>query len=131
MIYGRKLVIKKGGSRRQYLVCERMKGDGCDYTIGCGMNYKVVTVEGGKDETEDVRELQEKMAYPEGRDEYCAYEGDEFEIEEALIVPYKDVHVIDVKAFADEIEAREREEELAKKEEADKAEYKRLKAKFG
>ena len=70
------------------------------------------------------------MAYPEGRDEYCAYERDtDYEVEEALIVPYRDVHVIDLEAFADEVEAKENEEELA--EEEDRAEYERLKKKFG
>lgn len=75
----------------KYLVCKKQKGEGCDYTIGCGMRYDFI-------EADSVDDAIEKTIYPDGRRERSALDGD-MALNEILIIPAE--YVIFTKSPAD------------------------------
>tara|TARA_Y100000034_G_scaffold112283_1_gene146125 strand:- start:90 stop:419 length:330 start_codon:yes stop_codon:yes gene_type:complete len=107
----------------QYLVIFKQAGEGCDYTIGCGMNYEIM-------EADSIEDLKEKITFPEGREEYSVfYQG--FGYEEIIVVPFEQTEPLDIEELiktgnaSDEV--LDEEEELS----ADEAEFERLKEKLG
>lgn len=107
----------------KYLVCKKQKGEGCDYTIGCGMRFDFI-------EAASIEAAIERVVFPDGRVERSALEG-EGALETIFIIPAECVTVVDVAAIASAIkETREREAaELQGAKEL--AEFNRLKAKYG
>jgi len=106
----------------KWLVCQKQKGEGCDYTIGCGMRYDVV-------EAESLDAAIEQTIWPEGRDECSALMyGDGEAIIEILVVPWQEVRMVNVAKRLVEIEEREA---VMQEAEAEYVEYLRLKEKFG
>ena len=106
----------------KYLVCKKQEGEGCDYTIGCGMRFDFI-------EADSIQDATEKAVFPSGRDEYSALEGD-FALEIIFIVPAEYVSMVDVARMKNEIkEIRKREAEKTQKEK-ELAELKRLQAKY-
>ena len=45
----------------KFLICLKQSGEGCDYTIGCGMNFEII-------EASSLENAKEKVIYPEGLD---------------------------------------------------------------
>ena len=110
----------------KYLVCKKQHGEGCDYTIGCGMDYSIM-------EAESVEHAVEMVVYPDGRDELSSLEWDDgMELKEIIIVPITDnVVTVDVRGIAAEISRMRAEQEAAEKRAAELAELERLRAKYG
>ncbi len=100
----------------KYLVLQKQEDEGCDYTIGCGMNYEFIAAENHE-------EAVEKTLYPDGRDEHCVLD-DENRIAEILVLQVQDEIVIKLNVHklrkehlqwlsineAKEVEAGEREQ---------------------
>jgi len=107
----------------RFLVCQRMAGGGCDYSIGCGMRFDWV-------EADSIEAVEEKTVWPNGRDERSRLEG-EMGLSDILIIPEEHVHVVDVKAIDASIAATRHARELNRKEQQERAELARLRAKYG
>lgn len=75
----------------KFLVCEKQSGEGCDYSIGCGMKYSLI-------EADSIEEAQEQAIYPDGRDEWCALEGEQARCQ-IWIVHADNMHVVDIKSI--------------------------------
>jgi hypothetical protein len=106
----------------QFLVCRKQHGEGCDYTIGCGMAFGVI-------DADSIEDAQEKIIYPEGLDEYSALEGD-YALSELLIVPYDAVLDVELTSIAETIKDRNNQAEQNEKVKSDLAELDRLKAQY-
>ena len=107
-----------------YLVCMRQYGEGCDYTIGCGMKYKVVGAENRE-------EAIEKVLYPDGRDEGYSYTLDgEQELVELVVTEFTEGSVVNLEPYKNEFkEAMKAEAEQTEKDKRRK-EYLLLKQEF-
>lgn len=106
----------------KYLYCKKQHGQGCDYTIGCGMRYGFI-------EAQTIEDAVNRLIYPNGKDEISALEG-EMALKEIILIPAENVFIVDVDIEADKIkEMRKRENETAN-EMRELAEFRRLKAKY-
>ena len=110
----------------KFLVCQKQPGEGCDYTIGCGMRYDIV-------EADSKEEVIENIIFPEGRDEYCALEDDNA-IDELLVINITNSEIVtevDLWELKGEvIEEREKEKRDSERQ-SDEAEFERLRKKLG
>ena len=107
----------------KYLVCKKQEGEGCDYTIGCGMRFDFI-------EAASVQDAIEKTVFPDGRDENSQLEG-ENALEKILIVPAEYVTVVDVDSMASEIKQQRESETAEAQKTKELAELKRLQSKYG
>jgi hypothetical protein len=107
----------------KYLVCEKQEGEGCDYTIGCGMCFDFI-------EAASIQDAIEKTVFPDGRDEPCALEG-ESALEKILIIPAEYVTIVDVASMAIEIKQQRKHEAAEAQKAKELAELKRLQSKYG
>lgn len=107
----------------KYLVCKKQHGDGCDYTIGCGMRYDFV-------EANSIEEVTESEIYPDGRDEWCALDG-ESALSEILIIPVDNITRVDIDELVKVRKQEVEEEKQLAIEAAEKAELARLSKKYG
>ena len=113
----------------KFLVCERQSGEGCDYMIGCGMDFYFK-------EACSEEALIEYLIYPDGEEECCSLEGERAR-SDILILPAEHVTELDVADIFCQVEEKRlmaKQEELMRTEEAKEAverkEYARLKKKF-
>ncbi|MCK5609448.1 hypothetical protein KAR91_46675 [Candidatus Pacearchaeota archaeon] len=107
----------------KFLVCKKQDGDGCDYTIGCGMRYDFV-------EAVSIEQCIAKVAYPDGFEEGCSFCYEEQEINEAWIIPFQDVQKIDIEMIKNDYYNKIRKQHIDTKNNEERKEYERLKAKF-
>lgn len=107
-----------------YLVIYKQAGIGCDYTIGCGINYKTI-------EAENEEELKEKIVYPEGKDEYSIFRNKDIGYEEIMYVPLENTTVLDINSIKKEIEEKSQKEAEEKERLEDEKEFERLRKKLG
>lgn len=89
---------------------------GCDYTIGCGTRVTEI-------EADTLEEAVEKAS------QEITTEG-EGKIYSAVVFAVSEVHEINVQALADQRRAQKQEAAKIAKQEQERAEYERLKAKF-
>ena len=109
----------------KFLVIKKMNGEGCDYTIGCGMTYDWIEA----DNTEHAEEL---VVYPDGRDEWSSVDPDkDMCLTEILIVPASDVHKVNVAEWSAKVKQANDKEASNRLDEKERAEYERLSKKFG
>ena len=106
----------------EFLVCEQQEGEGCDYTIGCGMTFYFM-------EAESIEKAKEKIVWPDGRDEYSTLGGDNA-LEKILIIPAEHVVTINVEALKKEVYEIRANEEAEEQEKTERAELERLQAKY-
>lgn len=106
----------------KFLVCEKQQGHGCDYTIGCGMLFRVV-------EAADAKALEEKLIWPEGRDEYNTLTGDETRVQ-LMYVPFEHVVTMDLATIKAELDAACRREREKATEQAELQQLAKLKQKY-
>jgi len=106
----------------RYLICEQQEEKGCDYTIGCGMCFYFT-------EAASVKEVMEKIIWPDGRDELSGLEGEDA-LNHILIVPAEHVVTVDVEALAKKVEGIRATERKKLEEKADRIELERLKSKY-
>mgnify|MGYP001562524102 CR=1 FL=1 len=107
----------------KYLVCKKQHGDGCDYTIGCGMRFDVI-------EALSLEDAIEQTIYPSGRNNFSALEGEEA-LEELLIIPAEYATSVDLKSMTLEIESERKRQAEEQQRNKELAELERLKAKYG
>lgn len=108
----------------RYLICKEQYGEGCDYTIGCGMVFEFV-------EAESVDDAIEMTIYPDGGDSYCALEGDEMALATILVIPAEHVITVDIKRMLKKIKRQRKQEEKEEKRQQELVELKRLIEKHG
>lgn len=108
----------------QYLVIFKQAGEGCDYTIGCGMNYEIM-------EADSIEDLKEQITFPDGKEEYSRFHNTDIYFSEIIVVPFDKTEPLDIEELmkmAKEVdETFDNEKELS----ADEAEFERLKKKLG
>jgi hypothetical protein len=112
----------------RYLIAKKQDGEGCDYTIGCGMHFIFDDFDGPMYEA--VKHFTRKIAYPEGEEEGLAIDGDNA-LAEVWIVPADGAVALDLAAIrkADKaVRAAAKKREI---ETTEKAEFERLNRKFG
>lgn len=96
------------------------KGYGCDYTIGCNIRVDAIQAESVEDAIAEVKEkIEESPDYAEER------------IESVTIIEVASATKLDIEDFTRDIREQQVAEEQAKKEAEERAEYERLKQKFG
>jgi len=106
----------------RYLVVKKQVGEGCDYTIGCGMAYEFI-------DAGSIEGLAEKILWPDGRDEGFALVGEQA-LCEVFYVPWDFGYSLDIQYHREQYLEAQRllaEEREAKKEQE---ELKRLKEKY-
>ena len=106
----------------KFLVCKKMQGEGCDYTIGCGMRFDFL-------EAESVEDAVQQVIYPDGPNETSSLEGEQ-PLSDILIINAQNVYVVEIEQLRKIIKHKRHEEKIAK-ESAELMEYQRLKRKFG
>lgn len=79
----------------QFLVCIKQDGEGCGYTIGCGMRFDFI-------EADDLHDAIEKTVWPDGREETSSLEG-EMALTTILVIPFENVTSVDVKSMTEKI----------------------------
>ena len=99
-----------------------MAGEGCDYTIGCGMRFDFI-------EAGSIEEAQELAIWPDGREEWSSLEG-EFELSDILIIPAEYITVVDVNKIKKEINAEKASKELIENEQKEREQLAMLQAKY-
>lgn len=109
-------------AKQKYLVCEKQFVRGCDYTIGCGMSYEWI-------EAESTIEVEEKILWPDGREENHVLKG-EFDREEILIIPERFVYKVPVDELREKYAEEERNRFRQEREESEKELLKQLKNKY-
>lgn len=107
-----------------YLVIMKEEGEGCDYTIGCGMNYEMV-------EAENEESLIKKIVFPDGEDENSIFENTDRSYEEIIYVPVDDITRLDIDSIKRKIENKNLEEEEEKQRKKDEEDFERLRKKLG
>ena len=106
----------------EYLVCLKQRGEGCDYTIGCGYIFKYI-------DADSVDDAAERIVWPEGRMHESALEG-EYALETILIVPRECVVTADVDALRKEVLACREQENADQERTKELAQLNRLMAKY-
>lgn len=106
----------------KFLVCKKQGGEGCDYSIGCGMRFDWV-------EADSLAQAADNAVWPNGKDERSSLEGD-MGLSEIMIIPQEHVHIVDVPAIDVRIEAAARDKELQKQEKRERAQLARLQKKY-
>ena len=106
----------------KFLVCEKQYGEGCDYTIGCGMKFDFI-------EADSIQDAIEKTIYPDGRDEYCSLEGEQA-LEKILVIPAEYVTAVDVESLSKEIKEQRAHEAAEAQKAKELVELKRLQEKY-
>lgn len=105
----------------RFLICEKQKEAGCDYSIGCGMKFGFV-------EASDMDEAINKVIYPDGRDEWCRLVSEN--IIEMMVIEEPSVAFVDVNSIRDEIAARNESAAITENINREMAELKRLQDKY-
>lgn len=126
----------------EFVVLLRQKGEGCDYTIGCGYKYIFIEAKDMDDALYQVR-TKNREDYEDGtKYNLCTWQGFG-QLEEVTIIPV--TQKVDALHFMSEREKREAEEEKRRQEKGkeedrkkeaearekqDREEYERLRNKF-
>lgn len=111
----------------KYLVIRKQKGEGCDYTIGCGMHYEWRDFDGTP--AEALAHFSKKIAYPEGDDEYFALEDDS-DLSEAWVIPADSAMRVDLAALRGEHRRKEKEQQARETERTERDLLTKLQKKY-
>jgi hypothetical protein len=106
----------------EYLVCLKQRGEGCDYTIGCGYIFKYL-------DAASIDEAVEQIVWPEGRVHGSNLEGEDA-LETILIIPSEYVVTVDVEAIREEVLAYRAQEKADQERTKEIAQLNRLMAKY-
>lgn len=98
----------------KYLVISDQGTQGCDYTIGCGVNYEFL-------EADSIESLLEEIFYPDGREETDGYssaldDDSEYSLENIFIIPAEQVIKVDLERYKKEQKQERIKQKEAKKE---------------
>lgn len=109
----------------KYLLLKKQAATGCRHGIGCGMIWEAKATP--LTDIEDlIAEIEQEISYPDGEDEYFALEGEE-DLSEVLVVPFENAHKLDLS----KLRAIHKSRKEYEAEEAERAEFERLKEKYG
>lgn len=111
----------------KYVVIMKQKGDGCDYTIGCGINFEIFEAENAGDAMMKAKELWLGDDY-EPEEGGPLYSGD---YELAYMHLCRFVTGCPIGEWMGEINKEERALRKAEEEVQERAEYDRLRQKYG
>jgi hypothetical protein len=112
----------------RYLILKKQKGEGCDYTIGCGMTYSFENFDGPLDDA--IQHFTQKIAYPNGFQERLAIDGDNA-LTEVWVVPADVAVSVDLAVIRTAHKAMCEASERLAEDEKEKAELERLTKKWG
>lgn len=112
----------------KFIVIMKQNGEGCDYTIGCGMTYCEVEASSYEDAKDKVlyEDIDEDDGYSGALDD-----GSEQQLKEMLIVKVDDVHVADLQSEKDVYMFAREAAKLKKAAEKEMAKLAELRAKYG
>ena len=99
----------------RYLIAKKQHGEGCDYTIGCGMTYRFEEFNGQIDEASK---------------HFADEAGEGEDLSEFWIVPADAAVGLDLAAIAQKAEEAHEADEKRKEAEREMAEFERLRRKF-
>lgn len=111
----------------KYLVCEKQNGEGCDYTIGCGMNYYII-------EGRSIEDVEGKVIFPPDNIGDTLTSDSQYDshcLREILIVPMEHVFSVDVKSINEALLYTKIDMVDLKVEQQEKDELIRLQEKYG
>lgn len=110
----------------KYMVVRKQKGEGCDYMIGCGMDFEIVDVDSSADA------IREYIVYPDGEDEGSPLgEDSESDLEEAWVIPLEAAIPVDLDFWRDVVSDAGRKRAAQEQREHDELELARLQKKLG
>lgn len=125
----------------RYFLLRRQKGEGCDYTIGCGLSFEEIEADSRKEAIEQVIDLPDDWENITDEDELHDMLGDtglsnvepgEFEMEEVVLFEVKEaidlIPILKKKLF--EVENHKSHLRDKEREAAERAQYEKLKKKF-
>lgn len=113
----------------RYLLPRKQVGEGCDYTIGCGMTYEFVEYDGST--ADAVKHFERRLAYPDGEKGYFALDPDrETNLEEAWLIPADQAIQLDLDRLREEWKQQQERTGRETAEQCERTEYARLKKKF-
>jgi hypothetical protein len=100
-------------------------GEGCDYTIGCGIACKEV-------EARDIEEAKKKVTDmgDDPHDPSLGYYGNDAGIFEIILIPVDQATVIDTQAYYDAAEEQRKEEKRLATELREREQLEQLKKKY-
>ena len=102
----------------KYILIAKQRGGGCDYTIGCAMNYEML----------QSPTLKKAIVEARGRINRT-YSDEEYHLKEALVVELK--HTIDVDQIYAKLDETKYKREEAKRDADERKQYEALKQKYG
>lgn len=108
----------------KWLILKTQDDEGCGYTIRCGVDYDVI-------EADTLADAEEAAVWPDGREEYSSLCCPEFGLAKITILPFDDVHEVDVASYKKLIAEQKRRDSEAAEESKERAELERLRAKYG
>ena len=108
----------------KFLVCKKQEGEGCDYTIGCGMRYDIIYAD-------SIEEVQEMEIWPEGCDECSSLCREDDKLKEILIIPFDEVFKVDIDSIKKYINKENHKKDEQKVRDEEIAELTRLQVKYG
>ena len=107
----------------KYMVLLKQKRAGCDHTIGCGMRFDEV-------EAQSEEDLIERVLWPEGRAEASILESEDG-VACFMFAPVSEFKAVDVDSILKGIKSAKQAAADSARRDADRAEYERLKRKYG
>jgi len=118
---------------KTFLVAMKGTGDGCDYTIGCNMRYKLVMSDKTIDELTQ-KEIQDALFHGEDDQDYINDKilgKEDNEISELFVVELENYRRPNLGALRGTHNEMVQQRRTKKREEKERLEFERLKAKFG
>jgi hypothetical protein len=114
----------------QFYVYLAQRGDGCDYTIGCGRIMKPLKAETPMEAREEIRRMVVGTAEEDYEDTDYGDSDDCF-IEYAYLIPASASGIMPLAIWRSEKAEHQNDERITEKRAAELAELKRLQAKYG
>jgi len=108
----------------KFLIVAGCDNDDAGHSLG---RYRVELIDAAS-----MEEAVEKVSYPEGRNEYCAFDPDlDYCLDEVWIIPAEHVTALDCKALQEAARSARKSADREKAEAAERAELDRLLKKYG
>lgn len=112
----------------KYIIIRQGEQEGCDYTIGCNINFTIEKFDGNFEEAK--QHFIFKEFYPEGEEEPYFTEDLENELSELWVIPFDENYKIDLESTKKGYRKKEEEKITKDVKIAELRELKRLKSKY-
>lgn len=111
------------------MIVKEGQGEGCDYTIGCNVNYCIEEFDG--DIHAAKKHFLYEQAYPDGEDEYFTLAKDyDGVLNTMYVIPFDERFEVDFQDIRLEYKAKQQQRARKKIEREDLKELERLKKKY-